>query len=276
MAFTYTFSGRVHPERAYVTLGPIPGCRIETRLVDAVLAIDAHILINNAQILVVAICQEKIEDLETLRNTVESAVRGTVDAFGYTEGRGYDVEISSAISSTGEQWAVFGVEVAAIQSTKGERPVSFSELYALLTNPTQSQDESASFRLMQLRIALGDLREAIRSPNLTAFFCYRAIESLRQCYLDPEQRDNEAARRDSWQRMSNELSISKSWISQIQEASTLERHGSLKAMTGKQRVDLMSHTWKVVDRFIMSAKKNFQPLSEEILSVPSSAIQDGP
>ena len=276
MTFTYTFSGTVHPERAYVTLGPIPRCRIETRLVDTVLAIDAHILISNAQILVVAICQEKIEDLETLRNTVESAVRGTVDAFGYTEGRGYDVEISSVISSTGEQRAVFGVEVAAIQATKGERPVSFGELYVLMTNPTQSQDEAASFRLMQLRIALGDLREAIRSVDHTALFCYRAIECLRQCYLDPNKQDDEAERRDSWQRMGNELSIDRSWIAQIQEASTLDRHGSHKAMSGEQRANLMLHTWKVVDRFILWVKNEFQPLSEEMLSVPGFATQEQP
>ena len=276
MTFTYTFSGRVHPERTYVTLGPIPRCTIETRLADAVLVLDAHIVINNAQILVVANCHQKIEDLETLRNVIESVVQGAVDAFGYTEGRGYDVEITSVITSTGEQWTVFGVEIAAIQASKGDRPVTFGELYTLLTTPDQSQDETVSFGLMQLRIALGDLREAVRSPNLTAFFCYRAIETLRQCYLDPDKRDDEADRRDSWQRMGNELRIDRSWIGQIQEASILERHGSHKAMSGEQRVGLMLHTWKVVDRFIMSARNKFQPLSEEILSIPGFILQEGP
>ena len=105
--FTYTFSGRVHPERTYVTLGPIPRCRIETRLVDEIIVLDAHIMIDNAQVLVVANCQQKIEDLNTLRNIVQSAVQGAVDAFSYIEGRGYDVEISSVTSSTGEQWTVW-------------------------------------------------------------------------------------------------------------------------------------------------------------------------
>ena len=152
--------------------------------------------------------------------------------------------------------------------------IPFGELYSLLTAPDQLRDEKASFRLTQLRIALGDLREAIRSPNLTAFFCYRAIESLRQCYLDPDKRDDEAERRNSWQLMRNELRVDRSWINQIQEASTLERHGILQAMSGEQRVNLMLHTWKVVDRFILSAKNQFQPLSEEILSIPGLAMQE--
>ena len=276
MTFTYTFSGRVHPERAYVTLETIPRCTIETKFADAALVLDAHIVINNAQILIVANCQQRIEDLETLRIIIESVAQGAVDSFGYIEGRGYDVEISSVIASTGEQWTVFGVEIAAIQASKGDRPVSFGELYTLLTTRDQSQDETVSFRLMQLRIALGDLREAVRSPKLTAFFCYRAIESLRQCYLGPDERDDEAERRDSWKRMRNELRIDRSWISQIQEASTVERHGGHKEMSGEQRVDLMLHTWKVVDRFIMSAKNKFQPLSEEILSTPGFATQEEP
>ena len=175
MKYTYTLSGRVHPERTYVTLGPIPHCRIETRMGDATLALDAHIRIDNAQIMVVASCEERIENLETLRNSVESAVRGVVDAFEFIEGRGYDVEITSVIDSTGEQWTVFGVEIRALQESKNDRSVTFGELYALLTSQLQRQDETTSFRLMQLRIALGDLREAIRSTSLTGFFCFRAI-----------------------------------------------------------------------------------------------------
>ena len=271
MTFTYTFSGRVHPERTYVTIDGIPPCRIETRLTDSVLIVDTHIMIDNAQILVTADCEEQIDDLETLRNSVESTVRGIVDSFGYVEGRGYDLELTSVIASTGERWAVFGVEIGALQAEMDKRPVSFGELFSLLTSPTQPQDEHASFARMQLRIALGDLREAIRSPNLTAFFCFRAIECLRQCYLHPSKPDDGTARKASWQRMGDELCIDKSWIADLQDASVSERHGLLKAMSGKQRVDLMLRTWKVVDRFILSAKTNFQPLSADILSIPASA-----
>ena len=130
--------------------------------------------------------------------------------------------------------------------------------------------------MVQLRSALADLREAIRLPDYAAFFCYRAIECLRQCYLDPNSQEDKAERRDSWSRMANELCIDKSWIIHIQEASTVNRHGRYIGLTERQRVDLMLRTWKVVDRFIMSAKNNFQPLSEEVLSVPDITGQELP
>ena len=118
---------------------------------------------------------------------------------------------------------------------------------------------------MQLRVAMGDLREAIRSIDHTALFCYRAIECLRQCYIDRNGQDDDATRKASWVRMKEELCIARSWIDDIQTASTRERHGGHRAMSGEQRTALMLRTWKVVDRFVMSAKSGFQPLSEEVL-----------
>ena len=263
--FTYTFAGKVHPERAFVTLGPIPRLGIRSILIDEVMEYDAQVVISTAQIIVVAHCQEQVSDLETLRNSVETVVRGIVDSYGYIEGRGYDVEITTAIDSTGERWQVFPVEVAAIQATKSERPVTFGELQELLNPRPEAYDEESAYRLMQLRFALGDLREAIRSIDHSAFFCYRAIECLRQCYAERNGQDNDATRKASWVRMREELCIARSWMEDIETASTPERHGGHRATSGEQRVALMLRTWKVIDRFVMSAKVGFQPLSEEML-----------
>ena len=261
----YTFAGKVLPERAFVTLGPIPRIKIRTILTDDVMDLDAHVVINSAQVMVVVRSAKPIDNLETLRNTVESVVRGIVDAFGYIEGRGYDVEMTSVIDSTGGQWQIFPIEIAAIQATKDDRPVTFGELHALLNSTAPTVDEDVSFRLMQLRLALGDLREAVRSIDHSAFFCYRAIECLRQCYVEPRGQASDASRKASWVRMREELCIARSWIDQIEEAGTVERHGGHKAMSGEQRIALMMKTWKVVDRFIMSGKVGFRPLSEELL-----------
>ena len=65
--------------------------------------------------------------------------------------------------------------------------------------------------------------------------------------------------------MGKELRIGQSWISDIQEASKVVRHGPHRITTGEQRSELMRRTWKVVDRFIMSASLGYQPLSEKML-----------
>ena len=263
--FIYIFFGKVLPERAFVTLGPIPRMGIRTILTDTIIDYDAQVVISAAQIMVVAHSNASIDDLETLRNSVETVVRGVVDAFGYIEGRGYDVEITSAVDSTGKSWQVFPVEIAAIQATKNERPLTFGELYAVLNPKADTFDDEYTFRIMQLRIALGDLREAIRSIDHSALFCYRAIECLRQCYGARNGQDDDAARRVSWVRMREELCIARSWISEIEKASIRERHGGHRATSGEQRTALMLRTWKVIDRFVMSAKLGFQTLSEEVL-----------
>ena len=261
----YTFIGKVLPERAFVTLGPIPRIGIRTILTDGVMDCDAQVVINAAQVIVVVHSRDSIEDLQTLRNSVETVVRGFVDAFGYIEGRGYDVEITLVVDSTGNRWQVFPVEIPSIQAAKNERPLTFAELNALLHPKSDAFDDESTFRMMQLRIALGDLREAIRSIDHTSLFCYRAIECIRQCYRDRDGQDDDASRRASWERMREELCIDRSWLDEIGKASIRERHGGHSAVSGEQRASLMLQTWKVVDRFVMSAKLGFQPLSEVVL-----------
>ena len=51
--FTYTLTGKVLPERAFVTVGPIPRLRIKTILAGGYLDLEARVVINNAQIIVV-------------------------------------------------------------------------------------------------------------------------------------------------------------------------------------------------------------------------------
>ena len=265
--FVYTFAGKVLPERAYVTIGPIRPMKVQIILLDGVLEYEAHIFINTAQIMFVARSNEPIENLETLRNSVEQVVRSIVDAFGYIEGRGYDVEITSAVDSSGQRSQVFPVEIGAIQAAKGERPLTLGELLDLLNSGAGDAGGEGAFKLMQLRLALSDLREAIRSIDHSAFFCFRAIECVRQCYVEEGEEDNNRARRDSWSRMRKELRIDRSWVKEIEDASMVERHGRHRATTGEQRTALMLRTWKVIDRFIMSAKSGFQPLSEDVPSL---------
>ena len=268
--FTYTFFGKVLPERTFVTLGPIPKMKIQTILPDGNMDYEAQVVIDTAQIMVVAHSPISIADLETLRNSVEKVVRGIVDAFGYIEGRGYDVELTSAIDSAGDRWQIFPIEIGAIQATKNERPLPFGELCGLLIAGAGVLGNDAGFKLSQLRIALGDLREAIRSIDHSAFFCYRAIECLRQCYLELNSPISDATRKDSWERMREELCIGRSWIDDIETASIPERHGGHEGTKAEGRNALMIRTWRVIDRFVMSAQMGFNPLSERMLEWPEN------
>lgn len=151
----YVFGGKVMPERAAVS---VPTFELRVDAKDMGIACEASISIGVSQVSAVVKTSGEEVDLLTLKNVVESLVRAEVDALGYLWGCGYDVEITSVVESSGNQ-VVFGVGIPELQQTKNERPLAFEDVWQVM-----SQSE-------YLRRALGDLREAIRSPLDTGFHC---------------------------------------------------------------------------------------------------------
>ena len=269
--FSYTFTGRVLPERTYVSfqrdgvsLAPLEN-EVESTFQsgDDVRVAKLHMrtVINNAQI-IVNVGSEIEVGLEVLRDIVETVAKSYIDAYGYLEGRGHHVEMTSAIDSTGTKWQVFGVQEPAIQATKGNRPdsgIAFGVLFG-------KAEYDEQYRARQLRRALSDLQSAITTPDDTAFFCYRAIECLRHCYEDSSNEDtSDEERKAAWGRMRSALCFERSWIEDIERLSKEQRHGNQFLIPREVRQMVMQRTWKIVDRFIMSANAGFEPLSESVL-----------
>lgn len=268
--FTYIFTGTVLPERANVHI-LIPRDRPLSCIIDLpggeVMQFDASITIGASQVSVVIKSELEIADLATLKNHVESFVGSVVDAFGYLEGRGYDVEIKSLVGQQdGEPWAsmpiwtVFGVEIAGLQEAKSERPLTFDEIMPLMFN-TPVQGGSNSNVPVQLRRALADLREAILSPHDTGLYCFRAMESIRQCFVLAEDSDDD--HKISWIRMGDALRIDESWSRDLARVSTQQRHGIGEFMSGAERLAAMQRAWKVIDRFLVYTNGGLIPLSDE-------------
>lgn len=186
--------------------------------------------------------------VHTLKNYVESFVRMLIDGHGYLECRGYDLEIISVVEPEG-QHAVFGVEVEALKSSRAaESPVNMTELWKLLI----SGPESA-----HLQRALGDLREAIRTPHDTGFFCYRAVESMRQSFVEPK---DGGKTKPSWERMSSALRIDQSYIMLLERFGKPQRHGETPYMSGDERIRALKSAWRVVDRYIEYSRRSRAPL----------------
>lgn len=240
---TYIFSGKIMPERANVSVSRLS---IQVLAEEAGINVDAIVSINASQVSIVIETTDKNADLSTLKNYVEYLVRTVVDAYGYLSGRGYDVEITFVVDPDGKQ-TVFGVGIPELEEAQPERPLSFDDLLGVVK------------KSQHLHRALGDLREAIRSPFDTGFFCYRAVECIRQSFVKEENVDN---RKPSWKRLGNALRIDRSWIDKLTEFADPQRHGGTPYMSGKDRVSTMQHAWKVIDRFCVYAYRGFIPLSE--------------
>ncbi|NQT31601.1 MAG: hypothetical protein HQ588_04630 [Deltaproteobacteria bacterium] len=242
---TYIFTGKVMPERANVN---IDAMIVKIKAVDAGFSGEAVVSVSCSQISVKFDTTDINISLSTLKNYVEDLVRVLVDAYGYLSGRGYDVEVTSVIDPNGKQ-TVFGVGIEELEKAKNERPLSFQDIVL-----------SVIPKSPHFRPALGDLREAIRSPSDTGFFCYRAVECVRQHFVINE--DNNQSE-PSWKRLRDTLRIDRSWISPLERFSVPQRHGASSYMSKEDRVLLMQRTWKVIDRFCVYVNRGFKQLPED-------------
>jgi len=163
---TYTFFGRVHPERAYATISPA----LQFDIVQPDTGITGHLTISVevSQVLATFVAQSAVADVDTLRNYVQDVVRLELDIFGFITGVGYDVELIQLADSLGSPHRVFGVGIPALEEIP--RSVTFEDVLGAF----------ADMRGEYLRRSLADLREAVREPRDTGLFLYRGIESLMQ------------------------------------------------------------------------------------------------
>ena len=236
----YTFNGKILPERANVSISPL---NINMEAIDTDISGTATIYIFVSQVSII-LNTNSDSDLPTLKNYMEYLVRTYIDAYGYLSGRGYDVEITSVVNPEGN-YTVFGVGIPELEESQNDRPLSFQQLVTAM---------SKSYHLHR---ALGDLREAIRSPLDTGFFCYRAIESIRQNF---KKEDNDDAK--SWENLRKSLLIDRNWIDQVKKFADPVRHGDTTYISGEDRILVMQHAWKVIDRFCLYVHRDFNDLSE--------------
>jgi len=236
--YQFIFTGVVHPERANVNVSPIP---LEVKNPDGTLICRNTVVIGCSQITAVVETPDAIQDIATLKNHVADSIRTIVDIVGYMFGCGYEVEIRQVIEPVTGISSVFGVNVPVLDQYGEKHGVRLQAFFALLA------DERGRY----LQRALGDLRDAIGSARDTAFFCYRAIESLRQFYVVVRGAKDKA---ESWELLRTELNVSKSDIDEIKRLADPVRHGENIFISDSERANALVKSWDIVKRFVDSAK----------------------
>jgi len=113
---------------------------------------------------------------EMIKNSVEEPVHERLDAFGFATGRGYEAELVAAVNESGSV-EVFGIEMSGLAESQSA--------CITLEQVTQALRHGQPY----LRLALADLRRAIREPVDTGLYCFRAIEEYQ----------NRARFRQRWQ-----------------------------------------------------------------------------
>ena len=241
-----SFFGRVIPERADVKVSEI-SLQHRSQWGDYRM----NIFIHGSQILVDVPVEDvdEVENIHTLRNLVQSAVSSLTDFLAFLEGLYVSVEIISVIDTEGRK-RVFGVKYSPV----AKKVDSQDKRDELLTKVVRAYQTEASPYLQR---AFTDYRLAMNHAEDTGFYCFRAVESIRQFFYDGNKDK-------SWKKLREALDVERETIEdRIQKYSKRRRHGDLDSLTAEERNQIIVTTWDILESFIEYASSELDDLYSE-------------
>lgn len=246
--YRYIFHGDVHPNRASVSLDLDP-FTVETE--QGELEVDLSIFASKITVIVASEIEWYHLDL---RNIVRSLVRSHINAFAYSVGYYYDMEISSVILPDDTR-ITFSIEHPALSDVLEEK--NSNELIRRAINAGNGEGGQYSRR------AISDFRDALEFADDTTFYCYRALESLKQFYAEEEMDDTKM-----WDNLWDELEMDNDLaVGEMNEFSKDLRHGEPRYIPGETRDEHIKFTWKAIDQHIKNViddpEETTNELSEE-------------
>lgn len=233
----YFFSGRIHPERYGWGIGEPyeiiiyhhDGASSQLRITIVASQVNVTVHTNSA------------EPALDMKNRVTRLVRNLADAIGHVTGASLDVEIISCIAPDGSGH-VFNTGFDGLIKHEVGSEESQRIFNVLITQATRSQF---------VRMALSDLRSAIREPLDTCVNCYRAVESIRQEYLEGNP-DKGTARKNSWKRLRGAVGVDEAELRWLEDRAAPRRHGNPIDVTHAERERALRLAWHVVEEHCLN------------------------
>jgi hypothetical protein len=237
--YAYFFSGRIHPERYgwgivepyEVIVHHHDGTNSQLRIAIVASQVNVTVHTNSA------------EPVLDMKNRVTRLVRNLADALGYVTGASLDVEIISCIAPD-DSSHVFNTAFDGLIKNKVGSEESQRIFNVLIAQATRSQF---------VRMALADLRSAIREPLDTCVNCYRAVESIRQEYLEGNP-DKGTARKNSWKMLRDAVGVDEAELRWLEDRATPRRHGNPMDVTHAERERALRLAWRVVEEHCLNYK----------------------
>jgi hypothetical protein len=242
----WTFFGRVLPERVPIKWDiPLEG---SARVQGLDIVFDFRVVIHSSQAIVDITVREGDADLPSLRNAAVDCIRQITDLVGYKQGSCFDVEVVSAIRRDTADWTVFGVEIPVLAARRNVGEVGTIDEKLV----------SAVGRNPAAQIVLADLREAMRVPIGTGFYCYRAIEAMMQSMKgSPDDADGPA-----WELLRQRLRIDRAAIDEVKRHADFPRHGKLSSISDSERAKVFVLTDQIIERFLAYLVRGKTALAE--------------
>lgn len=235
----YLFEGVVLPERAQISLQ----FSVQFTHITSGVKGKAHVSVILNQV-AVWIDSDVEWDIFDLRNVVRNLLQNELAIVGYLKGHAYDLEIKRVLNRALGIDYIFGIDIPCI----AERNKSID----LDARISAIREITGGTEGVLLHRCFNDLMMAIKNPEDTGFYCYRAIESLRQhCILKyklPSEKKSE-----QWKKLRELAQCDEKAIRDIKSAADPVRHGEVTAITSQDREKLFIQTWDIVDGYLKNA-----------------------
>jgi hypothetical protein len=232
----YLFDGVVHPERAQISLEVSLAFEHLTSGIEA----EAKVSIIKNQVAVWV--DSKVEwDIFDLRNVVKSVVQNELAIVGYLIGHAYEVEIRRVLNRSVGVDYVFGIDIPCISGRK--------EKVDLKNEIPKIRQKVQGLEGVYIQRCFADLVSAMKNADETGFYCYRAIESLRQhCAVKYKLRPDN--KQEQWEKLREIAACDEATVRYIKAAADPVRHGGVASIAADEREKLLKSTWNVVDGYL--------------------------
>jgi hypothetical protein len=240
----YIFYGKQRPEWANVVIDVQDPPLMWSVSSPQIGNCEVALFLSGADVALRLSAEENRADLVTLRNVAESLTMAIYDAIGYLTGTAIRVELSSAYDIDAGTLHAFFPALEEASRIGEDQPV-----FAVIRLAVES---------LVVRRVLRDLHQAIIVPEDTAFYCFRAIETIAQSMVQAGQ---ETSRNAAWAQLMQRLQIERACISKLESASQPSRHGKpLPHVTGKTRLKQIRLARRIVERYIILLLRGEQSL----------------
>ena len=232
----YLLEGLVLPERAQLKLQFQIGFTHLSTKIEATAFVS--VILNQVAVWV----DTDIEwDIYDLKNVVKQILQNELAIIGYLTGFGYEVEIRRILHRGRNIDCVYGIDIPYIEErNKG------IDINAKITS---IRKKIVGENGILLHRCFNDLVMAMKYPTDTAFYCYRAIESLRHHCGEKYGIDKED-KTTQWQKFRECVRCDEETINFVKRAAGPLRHGEITPVTSDDRVELFRRTWDIVDNYL--------------------------
>ena len=178
------------------------------------------------------------EDIKSFLNEVTSIVQGCLDGLGFLLGAALTAELTGGFVPPNivivrqHAWPELATTNSSVVSGKDLAPYV-----------------RGSITVPEIRLALADLALALSRPDDTQFYCYRAVESIRQWLM----RKDGVAESASWPHLRMRLGFTEIELKDLAYASRRRRHGAPDELSETGRLSLLKLARDVVGKAVATA-----------------------